>query len=190
VAAILLGALDAGAHRLELRGVGRISVAAILLLGALSLFQGLQAYHHLEAATNMRAVAARDASYAERSRDELLETLKYPLFNGYAELFIAHMMAPDEDHLSEKLALNTRAIRYIPTGIVSYHQAYLLALSDQPQAALDMLEQTVWSYPGQYEAARAEMEALAERHPARFQPLLESAARNYEEYRRAAVPAR
>ncbi len=190
VAAILLGALDAGAHRLELRGVGRLSVAAILLLGALSLFQGLQAYRHLEASTNMRGLAARDAHYAERARDELLETLKYPLFNGYAELFIAHMMAPDEDHLAEKLALNTRAMRYIPTGIVSYHQACLLALSDQPQAALDILVNTVWSYPDHYEAAKAEMEALAARHPAQFQPLLESAARNYEEYRRAAVPAR
>ena len=190
VAAILLGALDAGAHRLELRGVGRLSVAAILLLGALSLFQGLQAYRHLESATNMRGLAAKDARYGERARDELLETLKYPLFNGYAELFIAHMMAPDEDHLTEKLALNTRAVRYIPTAIVSYHQAYLQALSDQPQAALDMLEKAVWSYPGQYESARTEMEALAARHPAQFQPLLESAARNYEEYRRAAVPAR
>jgi O-antigen ligase len=190
VAAILLGALDAGAHRLELRGVGRLSVAAILLLGALSLFQGLQAYRHLESSTNMRGLAARDAHYAERARDELLETLKYPLFNGYAELFIAHMMAPDEDHLAEKLALNTRAVRYIPTGIVSYHQVYLLALSDQPQAALDMLEKTIWNYPGQYEAARTEMEALAARDPAQFQPLLESAARNYEEYRRAAVPVR
>ncbi len=190
VAAILLGALDAGAHRLELRGVGRASVAAILLLGTLSLFQGLQAYRHLEAATTMRGQAARDAGYAERARDELLEALEYPLFNGYAELFIAHMMAPDEDHLAEKLALNTRAVRYIPTGIVSYHQASLLALSDQPQAAMDMLEKAVWSYPSHYEAAKAEMEALAERHPARFQPLLESAARNHEEYRRAAVPAR
>ena len=162
----------------------------VLLLGALSLFQGLQAYRHLESATNMRGLAAKDARYGERARDELLETLKYPLFNGYAELFIAHMMAPDEDHLTEKLALNTRAVRYIPTAIVSYHQAYLQALSDQPQAALDMLEKAVWSYPGQYESARTEMEALAARHPAQFQPLLESAARNYEEYRRAAVPAR
>jgi O-antigen ligase len=190
VAAILLGTLDAGAHRLELRGVGRLSVTAILLLGALSLFQGLQAYHHLETALNMRGMAARDTHFAGRSRDELLETLKYPLFNGYAELFIAHMMAPDEDHLAEKLALNTRAMRHIPTGIVSYHQSYLLALSGQQPAALDLLEKTVWNYPTHYEAAKAEMEALAARHPAQFQPLLESAARNYEEYRRAAVPAR
>ena len=190
VAAILLGALDAGPHRLELRGVGRLSVAAILLLGALSLFQGFQAYRHLEVAMNMRGLAAKDVRYAERSRDELLETLKYPLFNGYAELFIAHMMAPDTDNLADKLALNTRALRYIPTGLVSYHQVYLLALSEQPQAALDQLADAVWSYPNSYEAAKAEMTSLAARHPAQFQPLLESAARNYEEYRRAAVPAR
>lgn len=190
VAAILLGALDAGAHRLELRGVGRLSAAAILMLGALTLFQGLQAYRHLESAISMGALAARDNHQAERVRNALLETLKYPLFNGYAELFIAHMMVPDDDHLAAKLALNTRAIRYIPTSIVSYHQAYLLAMSDQPQAALEMLENAVWSYPSLYEAARTEMETLAARHPARFQPLLESAARNHEEYRRAAVSAR
>ena len=189
VAAILLGALDAGPQRLELRGVGRMSVAAILLMGALSLFQGLQAYQHLEHAMNMRDRAARDASYAEKARDELLETLNYPLFSGYAELFIAHMMAPDENQLEQKLALNSRAMRYIPTSIVSYHQSYLLALSGQQQEALDLLQKTVWSYPANYEAARVEMESLAVRYPVQFQPLLESAARNHEEYRRAAVPA-
>jgi len=164
-------------------------VAAILLLGALSSYQGLQAYRHLESALSMRGQAARGAGLAELARDELLETHKYPLFKGYAELFIAHMMTPDADRLAEKLTLNTRALRYVPTSVVCYRQAYFLALSNMPQAAQEQLADAVWSYPAHFQAAMVEMKALAVQHPSQFQPLIESAVQNYEEYRRAAVPA-
>lgn len=190
IAAILLGALDAGAHRLELRAVGRLSVAAIWVLGALSLVQGWQAYRHMETAINLRQVTVKGEDHALRARDELMATLRYPLFNAYAELFIAHMMTVDETKLADKLALNTYALRYIPTAIVSYHQAYLLALSGQAQAAREQMEKAVWSYPDHYVVAQSEMAALLAQHPEPMRPLLESATRNYEEYRRAAVPAR
>ncbi len=185
IAAILLGALDGLAYRLELQRVGRMTLAVILVMGALSLWNAWQAYRHLERSMVYRSAAGQ----AEQARDELVAVLDYPLFNGYAELFIAHMMVADEARLADKLALNTRALRYIPTGTNSYHQAMLLALSGAAEQAEAQLVRAVWCYPAAYTTARAEMEALAARHPAQMQPLLESAARNYEEYQRA-VPAR
>jgi O-antigen ligase len=189
VAAILLGMFDMDRLHLELRNAGRMSVAIILLLGMLSLLNTLQAYRYIESATAVRGRAAGDVRHLEQERDALFKALEFPLLKSYAELFIANMMAPDEAQLTDKLLLNTRAQRFIPTGAGSYHQAYFLALSDRSQEALTQIGNAVWSYPYLYTAAMKEMEALAVRHPVRFQPLLESAARNYEEYRRAAVPA-
>ncbi len=190
IAAFLLGAFDGVSYRLELRRAGRMSVALILLLGAISLWQGLQSYRHLENALRMRNVPASGVAAGPRAQDELLATLDYPLFGSYAQLFVAGMMVPDEDKLEQKLALNGHALRFIPTATLTYHQVWLLAWSDQPQAARDLLRQAIWAYPAEFAMARDELGKLAKRQPERFQPLLEFATLKYEEYRRAAVPAR
>ena len=190
VAAILLGALDAGAHRLELRGVGRLSVAAILMLGAISLFQGLQAYKNLEQAMAFRAKAHLDLAMIEKSRDAYLKVLEYPLFNGYSELYIASMMEINDVKLQEKYALSERAVRYIPTSAIAYRNAMLLALTGRGDEAEAAMADAIWSYPNDYQHAEEDMRRMWFKHPEQFAPLLESAARNYEEYRRAAVPAR
>ena len=190
IAAILLGALDGAGYKLELRSVGRLSVAAILLLGAISLWQGLQSYRHLENALSARNIAASAVAASTRAQDELLATLDYPLFSSYGQLFIAGMMEPSIDHLAQKLTLNEHALRFIPTATLSYHQVWLLALADRLPAARELLEKVIWAYPAEYPRARAELAQLATHQPERFQPLLEFASLKYEEYRSAAVPAR
>jgi len=190
IAAVLLGALDGASYKLELRGVGRLSVAVILLLGAVSLWQGLQGYRHLENALSARNVAASGVAAATRAHDELLLALDYPLFSSYGQLFIAGMMEPSEDRLAQKLALNSHAIRYIPTATLCYSQAWLLAWNGEEMAARDLLQNAIWAYPGEFKRARDELAQLATRQPGRFQPLLEFASLKYEEYRSAAVSAR
>jgi O-antigen ligase len=190
IAAVMLGLFDAGSYRLELRGVGRLSVAAILLLGIVTLVQGLQAYRHLEHSLVLRGMAAQKPELAAQARDELLVAHGYPLFSSYSEMFIANMMVPDADHLSDKLELNTRALRFTPVALVVYHQAWLLALSDRPAEAKDMLEKAIWAYPADYPAASTELAELVRKDPARFSPLLEFATQKIEEYRRAAVSAK
>jgi O-antigen ligase len=189
IAALLLGAFDATSHRLELRSVGRLAVAAILLLGAVSMWQGLQSYRHLENALNSRSGAVSAVAAATRAHEELLATLDYPLFSSYGQMFIAGMMEPSADHLAQKLILNEHAMRFLPTATLSYHQVWLLVWSDQPQAARELLEKVIWAYPGEYQRARDELTQLATHQPERFQPLLEFATLKYEEYR-SAVPAR
>ncbi|GAB4124924.1 MAG: PglL family O-oligosaccharyltransferase [Sideroxydans sp.] len=191
VAAVLLGLFDRTTYRLQLRAMGRLAVAAILLLGAVSLGQGALGYRHIERALAQRVQAAQDPQqWVSRTRDELLAAHGYPLFNSYAALFIANMVPPTADHLQEKLALNERALRFIPTAQLAYHQALLLGWADRPREAEAMLLRALWSYPADYETVRGELEQLAQQEPRRFAPLLEFATRKIEEYRRAAVSAR
>jgi O-antigen ligase len=190
VAAIMLGMFDTTTYRLEMRGIGRVSVAAMLLLGVLSLGQVFQGYKRLESALAMRGMAAKELDVVQRTRDELLAVHKYPLLSSYAELFIADMMEPSADHLQEKLELNERALHFIPIAPVVYHQSLLLALSDRPDEARDQMERAIWAYPADFTKARYELEDLARKDPARFSALLEFAIRKYEEYRRAAVSAK
>jgi len=188
IAALLLGLFDTVSYRLELRSVGRFSVAIILLLGTMSLVQGMQSYRHLEKALSFRSMATKDPQYVARVRDELLAAHEYPLFSSYAELFITTMMEPSADHLKEKIELNERALHFIPIASVVYHQAMLLALSERQAEAKDLLEKAIWAYPTGFSSVRAELEELARKEPVRFGPLLEFATQKYEEYQRAAVP--
>ncbi len=190
IGAVLFGLFDSTAYRLELRAVGRLSVAVILLLGILSLVQGLQGYKHLENALSLKGMAAKDPAFVTRARDELLAAHQFPLFSSYAELFIANMMEPSGDHLQEKFELNTRALRYVPVAPVVYHQAWLLAWSDRPLEAQDILAKAIWAYPSEYKNALNELNDLVSKDPARFAPLLEFATQKNEEYRRAAVPVK
>lgn len=188
--AIVLGLFETASYRLELRGVGRLSVAVILLLGTMSLYQGMQSYQHLEKSVVFRGMATKDNAYNARSREEILAAYQYPLFSSYAELFMANMMDPGSEHLQEKLELNGRALGYIPTALLAYHQAWLLAWSDRPAEAKDQLERAIWAYPVEFANARKELDELVRKDPARFAPLLEFATQKNEEYRRAAVPAK
>ncbi|MBI5007042.1 MAG: O-antigen ligase C-terminal domain-containing protein [Nitrosomonadales bacterium] len=190
VAAVMLGMFDTATHRLELRTLGRVSVAAMLLLGALSLGQLYLGYQKLENALVLRGMAAKDPAFVQRTRDEMLAVHEFTLLSSYSELFIASTMEPSADHVQEKLDLNGRALRFIPIASVAYHQVWLLALSDRPEEARAQLERTFWSYPHDYARARAELDDLARKDPARFSALLEFATQKYEEYRRAAVPAK
>ncbi|MBA4381707.1 MAG: hypothetical protein C0406_03995 [Sideroxydans sp.] len=188
IASIMLGLFDKSSYQLELRNVGRLSVAVILLLGLMSLVQGKQSYKHLENALAYRGMAVKDHQYVSNARDELLAAHQYPLFSSYAELFIANMMEPSADHLEEKLDLNERALHYIPVAPVVYHQALLLALSGRDIEAKDMIEKAIWAYPTDFANARKELSEMVRNEPARFTPLLEFATQKYEEYQRAAVP--
>jgi O-antigen ligase len=190
VAAFMLGMFDVTGYRLELRNVGRVSVALMLLLGALSLLQVHLAYQRLENALVLRGKAVADRSLIPRVQEELMKVHESALLSSYAEMFIANTMDIGPDHLQEKFDLNQRVMRFIPIAPVVYHQALLLAMLDQPEEAKAMMEKAVWAYPGDYPLARVEMEDLARKDPARFAPLLEFATQKIEEYRSAAIPAK
>ena len=184
VAAVTLGMLDNTTYRLELRGAGRWSVAAILLLGALSMLQLRQGYRNLEGALAKMPASASDND-SRRAREGLLALYGQPLLQPYAELFMSSMLAVSTDHLADRRAMNARAMHFIPIGTVAYREALLLALSGEGAAAQLQMERAIWSYPGGFPQAHEELRALAREDPAHFAILLEFALQKYEERQRA-----
>lgn len=184
IAAFTLGLTERSSHALELRRLGRVSVAMILLLGALSLAQLHQSYRKLEAGLALRPQSAQDAAYPERVRDALLAVYDHALLRSYAELFLTSLIEPSPEHLADKLAMNGRALRFVPIATVAYRHAWLLALDGRTEEAQRQIERAIWSYPHNYAKAHAELQRLALSDPGHFAALLEFASRKFEEYQR------
>jgi hypothetical protein len=190
IAAVMLGIFDTETYRLELRKVGRVSVAVMLVLGVLSLTQVFQGYKQLERALVLRSMSSKDRSLIPRAQEEFMAVHQSVLLSSYAELYIASTMELSAEHLDKKLELNERALRFIPIAPVVYHQVSLLALSDRQTEAKAQLERAIWAYSDDYSSARTELNELARKDPEHFSALLEFATQKYEEYRRAAIPAK
>ncbi len=124
-------------------------------------------------------------NYIQQVRVGLQVVHGQSLFHPYAELFMSGWMELDADDLHNKLALNTRVMRFVPIATVVYRQAWLLALADQPLAAQAQIERAIWSYPNDLEKARAELNQLAQKDPVHFAALLEFTLQKNEEYKSA-----
>jgi len=184
VAAILLGALDETRYRLELRNAGRMSVVVILLLGLLSLLQLRSGYQQLKDTLAIRPVSGNVAEAYQRTRDGLVAVHGGSLLSPYAELFMSSYTDVNADHLKEKLALNASVMRFVPIAQVAYRQAFFLAQNGQLEQARQVLEQAIWSYPGNVDA-RKQLARLAEKDPEHFSALLEFALQKEQEHARA-----
>lgn len=182
IAAILLGALDGGSYRLELRRLGQLSVAMILLTGFASLVQLQRGYKQLERALAERPRSAADNGATQRMREVMIEVHGYPLLQPYAEIFMNNWIEVSGDELDKKLALNERAVKFVPVASVVYRRAWLLALAGRAEEASLQLARAIWSYPSDFPAQMKELSALAQKDPARFSALLEFAIKKNEEY--------
>ncbi len=182
IAAILLGVLDFGTYRLDMRKLGQLSVAAILLLGLLSLFQLLQGYQRLETALASRAKPVAGKTAAQLMREGLIEVHGNSLLQPYAELFMNNWIEVSSDELDSKLAMNERAMKFVPVASLVYRRAALLAQAGQQEEARVQMERAIWAYPGDFPAQSKELSALAQKDTERFSALLEFAIKKNEEY--------
>ena len=182
IAAILLGALDAGTYRLELRRLGRLSVAAILLLGLLTLVQLQQGYQRLERVVSLRPQSADDKNFTQAVRGGLLEVHGIPMLQPYAELFMNNFIDLSSNDLDRKLELNERSAKFVPISTVVYLRASLLALNGRQDEAKLQIERAIWAYPGDFPLQRNGLSALAQKDPEHFSALLEFAIQKHEEY--------
>lgn len=186
VAALTLGMLDTTTYRLELRRLGRLLLAAILLLGVLSLVQMLQNYRNLGMLMGLRQAVSKDGySWPENL---MPANAQVPL-SPYFDLFVSGKIKVGTDFLADKRMLNERVMSFAPIGAVVYREALLLALSGEQAAAQLQMERAIWSYPDNFQAAHKELSALAQKNPEKFAALLEFALKKYEE-RQHAVHAR
>jgi hypothetical protein len=187
VAAVTLGILEVRVFSLELRNMGRLSVALVLLLGAVSTAQLFWGYKQLEASLAIQPLKSGDVTYSSRLRDSLVAVNDYALLRPYAGLYMSSMIEVNADHLAQKLILNEQAMRFVPIGSVVYRQVWLLALAERLPEAKIQLERSIWSYPGEFVAAQAELKRLAMKDPTHFSTLLEFATQKNEEYQRAVL---
>ena len=185
IAAILLGALDQTRYRLELRSIGRLSVAAILLLGLLTLLQLHNGYRKLEQTLAIAPESSTDSDAQARIREGLIAAHGGSLLKPYAELGMSARIEVNDEHIKEKLALNNRVMRFAPIGVVVYPLALLLAQDGQLEQAKIIIVEAIWSYPREFPVAHKQMIELAEKDPAHFSALLEFALQKEQEYRRA-----
>lgn len=182
IAAILLGMLDSSTYRLELRALGRLSVAAILLLGIVSLVQFQHGYQLLERTLASRPKSAGDTDFSQRMRAQLLDVHGTPLLQPYAELFMNTWIEVSADELDNKLALNERAMNFVPISTVVYRRAWLLAQADKQDEARLQIERAIWSYAADFPLREKELIALAQKDPEHFTALLEFAIKKNKEY--------
>lgn len=186
VAALVLGVLDSRTYRLEMRGLGRVTLVAILLFGALSVVQMFQNYHNLERVMGLRPAVSRDNYFP--SSNPMIANTQIPL-SPYFDLSMSSKIVVSTDHLADKRILNEKAMSFAPIGTVVYREALLLALSGEQAAAQLQMERAIWSYPDNFPETFKELSALAQKNPENFAALLKFALQKYEE-RKHAVRAR
>jgi hypothetical protein len=168
----------------KLRNAGRVSVIVVLLLGLLLLLQLRGGYQQLRDTLAIRPVSGNVAESYDRIRSGLSAVHGGPLLSPYADLFMSSYTKVNANHLKEKLSLNTKAIRFIPTASAVYRQAFFLAQDGQMDQAKQIMEQAIWSYPGNSDA-HLQLVELAEKDPDHFSALLEFASQAEQERARA-----
>lgn len=181
VAALLLGIFDRASYRLQLRNLGRLSVALMLLLGTLSLQQLLHGYRSIESLLAQRPASAHDQAYVERMRDGLLTVQRQLLLQPYADLFMNSMIEVSPEQIESKLLYNEAVLHFIPISQVAYREALLLAQAGKAEAAQQQMERAIWSYAGSFAQVRRELSELVRRDPAHFAALLKFAVQKNEE---------
>jgi O-antigen ligase len=182
--AVLLGMLDETHFRLEMRNIGRVSLALILLLGLATMLQMQTGYRELKSTLAIPAVSGNTAENAKLTLGGLVDLRGSLLLTPYAELYISAFTEVNPQHLQEKLVFNRGVMQFIPTAELVYRQAFLLAQDGQLEAAKKLLEQAIWSYPGNGNAHQL-LVALVEKDPAHFSALLEFATQKEQEHARA-----
>lgn len=185
VAAILLGALDSATFRVELRRLGRLSIAAILVMGLLVLMQFQYGYRLLESAINARPDSTADRVKVQRLREDYARVHGMPLLKPYAELFMQGSVQLNAEELDQKLAFNERAAKFIPVGSSVYRRVRLLAIAGRLDEACLEMERAIWAFPGDFPEQKKELAALALKDPKRYSALLEFAIKKNEEYQNA-----
>jgi O-antigen ligase len=184
IAATLLGAFDETRYRLELRHIGRLALVMILLLGLLSLLQLRGNYQRLKDTLAIFSASANIAEAVQRTREGLIAVHGGALLSPYAELYIFLDSEVNTDHIKQKLALGANVMHFIPIATVIYRQAFLMAQDGQLAEAKQLMEQAIWSYPGNGDAHQL-LVNLAEKDPAHFSALLEFAVQKEQEHARA-----
>lgn len=184
VTALLLGAFDETRYRLSLPNLWRVSLLVVLLAGLVSLTHLRIDYQKIRGILAVDPAASSTAEQTRNALKGLLAVEQGSLLSPYADLFIFPMAEVNADRIKQKIALGNMAMHFTPIAPIVYRQAIFLAEDGQMDAARQLLEQAIWSYPGNKDAHKQLLD-LAEKDPARFAALLEFVNQKEQERDRA-----
>ncbi|HZP93362.1 MAG TPA: Wzy polymerase domain-containing protein, partial [Burkholderiales bacterium] len=114
-------------------------------------------------------------------QEQLLALHGKSLFTNLVEFDLSRTILPDESHLADKIALNGRAMRYLPKADVVYRQSLLLALDGRRDEAFRQWDLAAAAFPGEREAAIGLLRDLDSQGRAGVRPLVEYAASRSKE---------
>jgi hypothetical protein len=157
---------------------------AILLLGLVTLIQLNSGFQQLKRTLTLRSTPANAVAIYPQIRAGLVAAHDQPLLLPYAEMYMLSYTEVNPDRIKQKIALGANVMHFLPIAPVVYRQALFLAQDGQLAQAEQLMEQAIWSYPGNGEAHQF-LESLAEKDPAHFSALLEFANQKEKEHARA-----
>lgn len=185
VAALTLGMLDSTTYRLELRNVGRLSMASILLVGVMSMVQVFQGYRILENLTYPNQASAGNKNRFNEYFNEWMAVQKQVLLQPYVEMDMNGLKEARIDKLAEMREMNEHVMNFVPIGSVVYREAFMLASAGEQAAAQLQMERAIWAFPEGFPGVGEQLRSFAQKDPAHFAALLEFATKKYEEYQLA-----
>jgi hypothetical protein len=158
IAAVLLGAAGV-AERWRFEGrVPRLLAGCVLLAGAVVAFHTAVRFHMLEAAHNPPAA---EVTQQQAGRDVRgLLSARGSLMDPWIELAVARTLVMDRMGIETKLALSAQAMCFLPTPVIAYQHALLLALKGSDRESIELLDRTYRAYPGYLDRLLAEMARL------------------------------
>jgi len=170
VTAVLLGAAD-GRERVIAAGRMPRLVATVTLLagGFIAVHTGAR-YHALELAHNPGVGDVAQQEAAQEARNLL--SARGGLMDPWIELAVARTLGMDRMAIDTKIAFSAQVMRFLPTAVIAYQHALLLALKGEERESLELLDRAFVSYPRQVWALVAEVEGLGEADRAALAPFI------------------
>ncbi len=173
LAAFIAGALDPAAISVRTTRLARLALGLVLLLALAALGKTGHDYQRLSRAFySLDAGDTRDAAH----RQLLRELQRTSLLRPMAELIGPELLVRANAPARDKLALNTRLLRFAPIGEVMYRQAALLAEDGRPLEAIAQFERAARSWPAELVRYLPRYAALASQDPAIYGALAAHAA--------------
>jgi len=182
VAAVVLGLGEGRTIRLRLgQGgrAGRLLLGGLLSLGWLATIELYRDYAVVEGFVTFRyRYFHAPPDVVLRANQALAGIPRSSLLTPYVEMALARAISIDRERLTDKLIVNSRAMRVFPIEDVVFRQAMLLALSGEQRAAERQWDLAVASYPDERSTVVLLLQRRIDDGIAELRPLLEYARKS------------
>jgi O-antigen ligase len=161
VFALFLGASDGHAWRFSSAPLGRIAFAGVVAVAVWTLASVLFDYRRLEEVARLRNESAEQV---EQIRATVLALHRTSLLAPLVEFGLSRSIRLEPDGLPDKIAVNGRAMRYLPTADTVFRQSALLALAGDLDEAYRIWDLGAAAYPTQTDASGERLQEIALRN--------------------------